>query len=63
VIPVLSASKKEKKIFMCGSETPLMYRSKEKLKRMATGRLYTHEEAENLGRERKEKLLIDTGTL
>ena len=39
------------RVFIGGSETPIMYRSKEKLRRVATGRLYSPEEAEALGRE------------
>jgi hypothetical protein len=38
-------------IFIGGAETPVLYRSRTKLKRMAAGRLYSLEEADTLGME------------
>jgi hypothetical protein len=38
-------------IFTGGAETPVLYRSRTKLKRMAAGRLYSLEEADTLGME------------
>jgi len=38
-------------VFISGSKTPVMYRSREKLERIATGRLCTPEEADSLGME------------
>ncbi len=36
-------------IFVGGAETPLLYRSRDKLKKIETGRLYSPQEAEALG--------------
>jgi hypothetical protein len=48
--PSLEKTQKEG-IFIGDAETPVLYRSRTKLKRMAAGRLYSLEEADTLGME------------
>ncbi len=46
-----SEKTQNERIFIGGAEAPVLYRSRTKLKRMASGRLYSHEEADTLGME------------